>query len=150
LIQYNSHQPHFGPHDIQISVFDPRTSTDREIYPFTPCDAVRANFVRRYRESRGEVSRPGLDSCWAEAEQLTPSHFDWATNTFAFALDLFYQYPEVGPWDQRVQVMVTCEGLTSVDSIKCRETPLEAWQTARPDLNLTQLVTFAASRPRIR
>ena len=71
-----------------------------------------------------------------DADILAPSYFDWKTNTFAFALD--------------VQMMVTCEGLVSIDSIKCRETPLRAWQTARPDLNLSQLVTFAASQPHFR
>jgi hypothetical protein len=46
--------------------------------------------------------------------------------------------------------MVTCEGLQSIASIKCRETALSAWQTARPDLDLTQLVRLAAAQPRFR
>lgn len=74
----------------------------------------------------------------SEAEILAPLYFDWQTNTFAFALG------------KQVPVMVTCEGLASIKSITCRETPLEAWQTARRDLDLIQLVRFAASQPRFR
>lgn len=105
LIQYDSHQTHFAARDVQISVFDPKTVKDRNIYR-------------------------------SESEILAPLYFDWQTNTFAFAA--------AGP----VRTMVTCEGLMLIDSIKCRETPLDAWQTARPDLDLTQLVRFAASQPR--
>jgi hypothetical protein len=124
LIQYDSHQPHFGPHDVQISVFDPKTKADREI-----CRGL---------------------SCWSEAEQLVPTYFDWATNTLAFALELLYQHADVGAWDQRARIMATCEGLAKIDSIECRETPLEQWQAARADLDLAQLVRFAASQPRFR
>jgi hypothetical protein len=67
---------------------------------------------------------------------LAPLYFDWQTNTFAFALE-----------DQR---MVTCDGLSRLATIKCRDTPLDAWQKARPDLDLTQLVRFAAAQPRFR
>lgn len=151
LLQYDSHQPHFGPHDVEIGVFDPKTGANREIYPFTPCGAVRSDYVRRYYEAIGQsLAITGDPPCRSEAAIMQPMYFDWNTNAFAFAIDLFVQYGEFPKWDERAHVMVTCEGLASIDSIKCRETPLEAWQTAMPDLSLVQLVRFAASQPRFR
>jgi hypothetical protein len=150
LLEYSPHQPHFGPHDIEVGVFDPKSGTDRKIYPFTPCGQVRVDYVHRHRQFLGVNEDPTPEDCWAESRGLAPWYFDWRTNTFAFALELVYEYAEVGPWDQRATVMVTCEGLASIDTIKCRETPLEDWQRARPELSLTQLVTFAASQPRFR
>jgi hypothetical protein len=146
LVQYMPHQPHFGPHDVQIGVLDPASGADRKIYPRTPCDPVRQNFVRAHRQAFGSTEQS--TDCWAESEGLRSSYFDWRTTTLAFALELFYRNADVGPWDQRVKVMVTCEGLAAIDSIACHETPLDAWQAARPDLDLTQLVTFAAGQPR--
>ena len=121
LLEYSPRADSFGPAAVRIGVFDPATATDRRIYPIGPC----------------------ADSCGTESRVLAPFYFDWRTNVLAVAVERTDD-------NTRASLMVTCDGLATIKSIQCRETPLGDWQRARPDLNLSQLIVFAASQPRFR
>lgn len=149
LIQYDMHQPHFGPHSVQIGVFDPVHRVSREIYPPDPCNGPRADYVRRRQQ---EAVRPtaGEGDCWTESEPIGGMQFDWRINNVAFAVELQALGSRPPGWTDEdvVRLMVTCDGLSAIDTIQCRETPLASWEALHPALDTFELVKIAASDPK--
>ena len=129
-VVYHHSQVHFAPnHSLEISIFDPTTLKETQIYPPTQYDLVRRQFVegvaRVYKE-RGEA--------WFREHNhhMNPELFDSAlvgavSIDAAGRLSFTVRYGDTDnardplPFSQ--QVRLTCDLTDRLDQIRCRERP---------------------------
>ncbi len=153
LIEYQLHQPHFAPHWVRIGVFDPRTKTDREVYPPARCEPVRCEYADRFLAAQKvnfddsrqrELGRRELEA----SETAAPEVVNWDAKAFAFIVtwEQFHDVP--AGWTEIQKVVVTCDGLSALESIACHETPIEAWRKLFPLLDDAAIAVRAAAEPR--
>ncbi|PYS52903.1 MAG: hypothetical protein DMG13_14785 [Acidobacteria bacterium] len=128
-IVYRQNEIHFAPtHSVQISVFNPVTRKDKQIYPPKPYQPVRKAFVERvakvYRE-RGEA--------WFNQHNhhMDPERFDSSLvgnvavdpSRRSISFTVRYGDPDNAndplPFTQRV--VVTCAPIDPVEQLRCRE-----------------------------
>jgi len=130
-IVYQHSQVHFAPtHSAEISVLNPATGAEKQIYPPKPYQPVRSAFIQRMSElykQRGEA--------WFREHNhhMDPERFDTlvvgsvtmdaAAKSIAFTVQ--YGDPENGndpvPFSERVRVI--CSPIDSLDQLTCVERP---------------------------
>jgi hypothetical protein len=128
VVYYRS-QIHFAPtHSLEISVFNPVTRIEKQIYPPKPYQAVRKAFVDRVArayEERGEewFSRynhhmnPELFDSALEGE-IT---LDPAARSFSFRVRFGDPDNARDPLAFSERVAVTCGPTDRIDRLQCRE-----------------------------
>lgn len=130
-IVYHQSQVHFAPtHVLEISVFDPATMLDRQIYPPASPAPVRLNFIERVAKA---YRARGEDWFRLNNHHMNPSKFDSSLsgpitlNERAGTMTFPVGFAEQGnPPDEPAfgeDVLVTCAPLAPADRIQCRETP---------------------------
>jgi len=125
-IVYHKNQVHFAPtHTLEISVFDPSSVTDRQIYPPATETEVRRSFITRvekaydaigagwFRENNHPMDPERFDSELASAVTV-----DEQAGTMTFPVTFGGREPLT--FSERV--LVTCSPITAVERIECRET----------------------------
>ena len=127
-IVYHHSQIHFAPtHQLEISIFDPTTLAENQIYPPTPYQPIRRDFIgrvdRAYKE-RGE------DWFRQNNHHMDPERFDSALTGAARVdaagrlLTFTVRFGNADPSNDPVQfaqlVQVSCD-LTRIEQIQCHE-----------------------------
>lgn len=124
-VVYHRNQVHFAPtHSLAISVFDPATQKDPQIYPPKPYQDVRSNFIERVEKAykqRGEdwfrINNHHMNVELFDSALWSSITVDASAKTMAFSVR--FGDPQNGrdPLDFIQDVVVTC----SMEELQCRE-----------------------------
>jgi|ERR1051326_9127813 hypothetical protein len=131
-IVYEHNQIHFAPTDsAEISIFNPATGREKQIYPPKPYQPVRAAFIQRMNElykQRGEAwfreHNHHMDPARFDALLVVGSvRTDAGTQSMLFTVQ--YGDPQNAndpvPFSERVRV--TCAPIDSFEQLTCSESP---------------------------
>jgi hypothetical protein len=130
-ILYHESQVHFAPtHVLEISVFDPTTGIDRNIYPPASPSAVRTNFIESVSSVYKEI---GADWFRENNHHMDPARFNSAlidrvtvdekAGSMTFLVRFGNREIVRDPILFSELVRVTCAPLAPADCIECREAP---------------------------
>jgi hypothetical protein len=126
-IVYHQNQAHFAPtHSLEISVFDPSTMIDRQIYPPAAEGDERRRFVERVEKAYNAI---GEDWFREHNHPMDPSRFDSAlagtvtVDERAGTITFRVTFGGREPLTFSEQVLVTCAPLSPADRIQCSEAP---------------------------
>jgi hypothetical protein len=137
-VVFRHSQIHFmRTHSTELSLYDPVTNTEKQIYPPVPHDPVRSDFIQRVRE---EYDRRGEDWFRVNNHPMDPELFDSndgpitldeKANAMAFMVRYENSINDSGdPAASRQDVVVTCSPLNPVNRTQCKERPLASWADA--------------------
>ncbi len=162
LVLYEHPQPHFRPtHFVTMALLDLASHNEVEVYPAKPYDRVRADEIGRLREfwksPKGQQTCKDNGFAYGGYACDFPEDFDselWSRTpaavnetTHGIAFGILYA-PLAAPDGAGFDVIVACEDVRTVDSIKCHETTLAAWQKIFPGATREQILRRAAANPR--
>jgi hypothetical protein len=130
-IAYHHSQVHFAPtHSAEISVFNPATGTEKQIYPPKPYQPVRSAFIQRMNElykQRGEAwfreHNHHMDPEQFDARVVGSVTLDVATQSIVFAVQYGDSENANDPVPFSERVRVTCAPIDSLDQLTCAERP---------------------------
>jgi hypothetical protein len=158
LVVYQESQPHFQPtYHVRVSVYDPGADKTREIYPPPTAARVRREYIelvqRRwaalgenwFREHNHHGDPTRFDNGVASDVAV-----DWPRG-LAFLVNYRDEPPRdvVGMDTISLHVIVTCDGLTTLGTIACRETNMSDWERRFPAVDRDGLLARAAAQPRL-
>jgi hypothetical protein len=134
-IVFHNSQVHFAPtHRAELSMYDPERQIERRIYPPTPSDPVRLDFIDRVRAA---YKMRGEDWFRDHNHHMIPEWFDNSVRSLSadetahtLAIHVVYDNPINDAGDLltfRQDVVATCIFLDDVTRTSCRERPLDAW-----------------------
>ena len=128
-IVYANSQVHFAPtHSLEISVFNPVTRKDKQIYPPKPYQPIRKAFIDRVRKvysERGEAwfreHNHHMNPEMFDSSLMGEIAIDRAQNAVSF--NVRYGEPDNAndpvPFTQRV--LVTCSPINQTERLQCKE-----------------------------
>jgi hypothetical protein len=128
-IVYHHSQIHFAPtHRLEISVFDPTTLSEAQIYPPTPHQPVRRTFIKRvaqaYRE-RGEgwfrEHNHHMDPELFDSVMVGAVRVDRAGRSLTFTVRFGDSDNGNDPLPFSELVQVSCELVAHTEQIRCTE-----------------------------
>ena len=128
-IVYHNSQTHFAPtHSLGISVFNPETRRDRQIYPPTPYQPVRRDFIDRaakaykergeewFRQNNHHMNPEMFDS--ALISQIT---LDAASKSMSFVVRFGDPDNARDPLPFTERVLVRCAPIDIAEQLQCTE-----------------------------
>jgi hypothetical protein len=128
-IVYHHSQIHLAPtHSLEISVFNPNTRKERQIYPPEPWQPVRRDFIQRvaqiYKQRGAEWFAqhnhhmdPELFDSSLEGEVIV----DASSKTFKFIVRFGDPQNANDPLPFSERIQVTCGPIGAIEQIQCRE-----------------------------
>ena len=160
-IVYRHSMIHFAPtHPVEISLFNPNSLQEKQIYPPSPDQPIRTEFIRRV----AQVYR-ALGEDWFRINNYPsePKDFDSGTSreemvaessTKSIAFKVRFGDADVGsisPINFNEQVVVTCTPTKRINQTQCRERRLSDWRKALnlPQASVDQVLRQAAGRPNL-
>ena len=140
---------------VELSIREPASAASRQIYPPAHVSRVRQEFVDVVRQRwaalgekwfrdhhhHGDATR--FDNAMGEVV------VDWSRG---LAFPVTYRdaaHGVVGLDSIALAVIVTCDGLTSLASVECRETKMDDWKQRFPNAKGEALLKLAAGQPRL-
>ena len=124
-VVYHRNQVHFAPtHSLEVSVFNPGTQKDQQIYPPKPNQPVRTGFIQRVTEAykqRGEAwfrdHNHHMNPELFDSSLLSTIAVDASSKTMTFPVRFGDSQNGNDPVNFTQDVRVTC----SIETLQCRE-----------------------------
>jgi hypothetical protein len=155
---YENSEVHFAPtHYVELSVYDPAAARTRQIYPPPHVSRVRQEFTVVVQQRWAALGEKWLrdhnhHGNATRFENGTQGEIvvDWPQG---LAFRVVYRdepWPDVAGIDPiSLEVIVTCDGLTSFASLACREMKASDWEQRFPGVDRDGLLSRAAAQPRL-
>jgi len=132
-VAYHHSEIHFAPtHSLEISVFNPESLRDKQIYPPKPYQPVRLRFIDRVAQ---EYRNRGEQWFNIHNHHMNPELFDSrlvgevTVNDAAKTITFLAQFGDpdnaLDPLPFMEQVRVTCSSIDQIEKIECREAPAQ-------------------------
>jgi hypothetical protein len=130
-VLFHHSQIHFAPtHSFEMSVFSPEARTQKRVYPPTPFQPVRGDFIRRVAEAykqRGETwfreNNHHMDPEMFDSDLVSRIMVDRASNALSFSVRFGNRRNVRDPLEFTQEVFVSCSPVDRVEQLRCSERP---------------------------